>query len=192
MKRSLGQILYGYVFIFLAIRIGVDILADPIGYLLIAVGCLKLGENFKDGKTAASISFVLIPLSIPSVFIDMNLIDSGPWFYYSNALFAGEIILTFYLFRLLIKIAETISENDLAERTLRLFKIYIPANLLFLGLAAILTAFEFESLQVLSFVLLLIILVLNIAFILLLNAFRKIARDEKPPEMVIDEGSKGV
>lgn len=190
MKGSLGQILYGYVFIFLAIRIGIDILADPIGYFLIAAGCYKIGEVIEDGKLAAYISIGLIFISIPSVFIDFNLVDRGPWYYYSNFLFAGEIVLTFYLFRMLIKLAAKNGEMELSNRTQRLFNIYIPTNLLMLGLSAVMIAFVYESLQVLAFLLIIILLVLNIAFILLLNAFRKAAKEEEPLAIELGEGSK--
>ena len=187
MKGSLSQILYGYVFIFLAIRVGVDILADPIGYFLIAAGCYKLGEVFNDGKIAAYIAIALIFFSVPSVFIDFNLIESGPWYYYSNFLFTGELVLTFYLFRMLKKIAERNGEQGLAQRTQRLFNIYIPANLLLLGLGAFLTVFVFENLQILAFLLVIMLLILNIAFLILLNAFRKAVRDDEPKMISTEE-----
>ncbi|HSJ36668.1 MAG TPA: hypothetical protein VK945_00465 [Planococcus sp. (in: firmicutes)] len=192
MKRSLGKILYGYVFIFLAIRVGVDILADPIGYFLIAAGCYKLGEVFNEGKIAAYISIALIFFSVPAVFIDFNLVESGPWYYYSNFLFTGELVLTFYLFRMLKKIAERNGEHGLAQRTQRLFNIYIPVNLLMLALSAFLTVFAVENLQILAFFLVIILLVLNIAFLILLIAFRKAVRDDKPPLILTEEGSKSI
>ncbi|WP_422122845.1 hypothetical protein DHX103_14015 [Planococcus sp. X10-3] len=191
MKGSLGQILYGYLFIFLAIRVGVDILADPIGYFLIAAGCYKLGEEFNDGKTAAYISIALIFFSVPSVFIDFNLVESGPWYYYSNFLFTGELVLTFYLFRLLKQLAERNGEQGLAQRTQRLFNIYIPANLLMLGLSAFLAVFAAENLQILAFVLVIILLILNITFLILLSAFRKALKDDKPEMISIEELEKG-
>lgn len=190
MKKSLSQILYGYVFIFLAIRIGVDILADPIGYLLIGVGCLKLGDKFADGKKAAYIAIVMIFLSFPSVFMDFNLVESGPWYYYSHGLFAGELIMTFYLFRLLKMMAEKFGESDLVDRTQFLYNIYIPTSLLMLGLSAFYTATAMRGLEEVFFVLVLILLILNIAFIILLNAFRKAAKEEKPLVLDLEEGSK--
>lgn len=192
MKGSLGQIFYGYLFIFLAIRIGVDILADPIGYFLIAAGCYKLGELFFVGKTAAYISIALIFFSVPSVFIDFNLVESGPWYYYSNFLFTGEIILTFYLFRLLIKLAVKNGEHGLAQRTQRLFNIYIPANLLLLGLSAFLVVFAAENLQIVAFILMIILLILNIAFLILLNAFRKAVKNDEQLLVLNEEGSKPI
>lgn len=190
MKKSLRQILYGYVLIFLAIRIGVDILADPVGYFLITLGCLKLGERYIDGKKAAYIAITMIFLSVPSVFIDFNLVETGPWYYYSNGLFAGELIMTFYLFRLLKLLAEALGETDLKDRTQFLYNIYIPASLLMLGLAAFYTATEMRSMEEVFFVLVLILLILNIAFILLLNAFRKAAKDEEPLALELGEGSE--
>lgn len=190
MKKSLSQILYGYAFIFLDIRIGVDILADPVGFLLIALGCLKLGEKYADGKKAAYIAIAMILLSIPSVFIDFNLVETGPWYYYSNSLFMGELIMTFYLFRLLKRLAEAFGENELKDRTQLLYNIYIPATLLMLGLAAFYTATEMRSMEEVFFVLVLILLILNIAFILLLNAFRKAAKEEETLAFELEEGSK--
>lgn len=187
MNNSLTKILYGYVFIFLSIRIGIDILADPIGYFLIAVGCYKIGEHFMDGKIAAYLAFGLLFLSFPTVFIDLNLVESGPWFYYGNVLFTGEIVLTFYLFRMLLSIAESNRNSPLKERTQRLFNFYMPANLLLLALTAILIVFEIESIQFLAIVLLLILLGLNIALLFLVNAFRKAVRDEEPPSIAFKE-----
>lgn len=190
MKKSLSQILCGYVFIFLAIRIGVDILADPVGYLLITIGCLKLGEKYADGKMAAYIALSMILLSIPSVFIDLNLVENGFWYYYSNGLFAGELIMTFYLFRLMKRLAEADGQTDLKDRTQFLYNIYIPTSLLMLGLAAFYTATGMRSMEQVFFVLVLILLILNIAFIFLLNAFRKAAKEEKPLTFELGEGSK--
>lgn len=190
MKKSLSQILYGYVFILLDIRIGVDILADPVGYLLIALGCLKLGEKFADGKLAAYIAITMIFLSIPSVFIDFNLVENGSWYYYSNGLFVGELVMTFYLFRLLKLLAEAAGQTDLKDRTQFLYNIYIPASLFMLGLAAFYTATEMRSMEEVFFVLVLILLILNIAFILLLNAFRKAAKEEEALVLDLGEGSK--
>ncbi|WP_033543993.1 hypothetical protein [Planococcus sp. CAU13] len=189
MKNSLRQILYGYVFIFLAIRIGVDLLADPIGYFLIAAGCFKIGGRFFDGKIASYIANGLLFLSFPSVFIDFNLIESGPWYYYSKMLFAGEIVLTFYIFRMLKAVAQFNVNIRLEERTQRLFNVYIPASLLMLAFTGVLIAFEFEFMQVLSFALLLFLLGLKIAFLFLLNAFRKNTTDEKRPVITFGEGS---
>lgn len=189
MEKALGQILYGAVFIFLAIRIGVDLLADPIGYLLIAAGCLKLSKEYTDGKIASTISMVLIFLSIPSVFIDFNLVESGPWYYYSNFLFAGEMVLTFYLFRMLKNIAEKAGRKDLADRTRRLFQIYIPASLLMLVLGAIGIILGSDYLEMLAFTLVILLLILNIAFIVLLVAFRRMARKKTPPLVLIKQES---
>src|SRR5690606_19198894 len=113
----------------------------------------------------------------------------GPWNYYSNLLFAGEVVLSFYLFRMLMNIAEAKGKWALKERTLRLFRIYIPANLLMLALGAVLTVFSFESLLILSFILVIGLLVLNIAFIFLLAAYRKMARESLPPLIILKDGS---
>lgn len=162
-------------------------MADPIGYFLIAVGCYKIGEHFVDGKIAAYLSFGLLFLSFPTVFIDLNLVESGPWFYYGNMLFTGEIVLTFYLFRMLQSISESNGNSPLKERTQRLFNFYMPANLLMLAVTAFLIVFEIESIQFLAIVLLLILLGLNIAFLFLVNAFRKAVSDEKPPSIEFKE-----
>lgn len=191
MKGSLSQILIGSIFIFLAIRVGVDLLADPIGYFLIAAGCYKLGEVFKDGRVAAYIAMGMIFFSMPSVMIDFNLVDSGPWYYYSNFLFAAELVLVFYLFRMLKEIAVKGGDNALEGRTRRLFNIYIPANLLMLGLGAVMAVYYSDSLQILAFILVIALLVLNIAFLLLLNAFRKSVKEDKPAMISIEEAERG-
>ena len=180
MERALSRILYGMVFIFLDIRIGVDLLADPIGYLLIAVGCLKLSEKYADGKSASIFSTILIFLSIPSVFIDFNLIQSGAWHYFSNFVFAGEVVLTFYLFRMLREIAEKAVRKDLADRTRRLFNLYIPLSLLMLAMGAVGMVSGSDYFRMLLIALVILLLILNIAFIILLAAFRKMARKKIP------------
>lgn len=189
MKTAWKQIFYGYLFIFLAIRIGIDLLADPIGYFLIAVGCYKIGEQFLDGKLAAYIATGLLFLSFPSVFIDFNLVESGPWYYYSNMLHAGALAMTFYVFRMMKGAAQFHVNIGLEERTQRLFNLYIPAGLLSLAFSGVLIVFEFEFMQVLSFALLLILLGLKIAFLFLLSAFRKKITDQRRPVISFGEGS---
>lgn len=191
MKGSLSQIFYGFIFIFIAIRVGVDLLADPIGYFLIAAGCFKLGQVFEGGKAAAYVAIGLIFFSMPSVIIDFNLVDSGPWYYYSNFLFAAEVVLTFYLFRMLKQIAEMTGEKKLAERTRRLFNIYIPTNLFMLGLGAVMAVVESDNLQILAFLLVIGLLILNIVFLFLLNAFRKAVKEEKTARISFEEAKRG-
>lgn len=190
MKGSLSQILVGSIFIFLAIRVGVDLLADPIGYFLIAAGCFKLGEVFKDGKVAAYLAMGMIFFSMPSVLIDFNLVESGPWYYYSNFLFAAQIVLIYHLFRMLKEIAVSVGDSALEGRTRRLFNVYIPANLFMLGLGAVMAVFYWDNLQILAFVLVIGLLVLNIAFLLLLNAFRKSVKEDKPAMISIEEAER--
>lgn len=189
MNTAWRQILYGYIFIFLDIRIGIDLLANPIGYFLIAVGCFKIGERFYDGKIASFIATGLLFLSLPSVIIDFNLAESGLWYYYSNMLHAGALILTFYVFRMMKAAAEFHVNIGLVERTQRLFNLYIPASLLSLAFSGALIAFAIEFMQVLSFALLLLLLGLKIAFLFLINVFRKKLADEKQPVITFGEGS---
>lgn len=191
MKGSLSQIFYGSVFIFIAIRVGVDLLADPIGYFLIAAGCFKLGEAFEDGKIAAYIASGMILFSMPSVVIDFNLVDSGPWYYYSNFLFTAELVMVFYLFRMLKEIAITTGEKALEGRTRILFNIYIPANLVMLGLGAVMAVIGSDNLEVLAILLVIALLILNIAFLILLNAFRNTVKEEKQVMISIEEMERG-
>lgn len=89
-----------------------------------------------------------------------------------------------------MKLAAENGEMGLFNRTQRLFNIYIPINLLMFGLSAVMIAFVNESLHILAFLLIIVLLMLNIAFIFLLIAFRKAVKDEKPLTFELGEGSK--
>ena len=79
MNKALQLIFWGYVFIFFRIHIGIDLLADPIGYLLLFSGCSKLVDVYPIAKKAKFIGLVGAFVSLPSVFVNLSDPTSSIW-----------------------------------------------------------------------------------------------------------------
>ena len=186
MQKSLAYIFWGYLLVFLAIRIGIDFFADPVGYLLIANGSLAIAANHQAARKAGFVAIVLCVLSVPTVFMDLNLAEYGGWFYYSNLLFAGKIVLTFYLFHMLKEIAEADGTGLLADRTKRVYAFFMSTNLAMLAFTAVHLVVESTFLETIAFLLLLLVLISNISFLLLIRTFRK--KEDRKTILIENEG----
>ena len=74
MKSALNLVFWGYLLVLLRfeILIEIDILLDPVGYLLIALGCFGLREHYPIAQKAGVMAVGMIFVSIPTVFVNLN------------------------------------------------------------------------------------------------------------------------
>lgn len=97
MNKALRLIFWGYPFIFFRIQIGIDLLADPIGYYLIYSGGRLMTKHFHVAKKVEIVSFIGMLISLPGVFVNLSeAIDVG-WMSYTQGLFVWKVIVVYYL-----------------------------------------------------------------------------------------------
>jgi len=182
MKQALNKIFWGYILVLVEIHIvAIDILPDPVGYILIVSGATLLIQDFPVAKKARNLAVILIFVSLPTVIIQQHIdyfLLGQPslfhgWSVYSTGLGLVKIILVFYIFQLLMSIVKTSGNQALLTRTSRTFKVYITIMLA----GAITTPFslniagdELIWLTVLSGI---ISFIMEIVFLVLLRSIRK-------------------
>ena len=95
MYSGFTKLLWGFVFLFDFRLNGIDILPDPIGYLLIFLGMTSLMVFFKEFINVRWIAFVLIFTSIPSVVQEQGIaINSSSGLQLGQGYFLVMIITT--------------------------------------------------------------------------------------------------
>ena len=86
MKSALNLVFWGYLLALLRLEIGIDILPDPVGYFLIALGCFGLREHYPIAQKAGILAVGMIFMSIPTVFINLDEVSSLGWGAYTIAI----------------------------------------------------------------------------------------------------------
>lgn len=174
MKNAFTKIFFGYLISQIELHmVFIDLLPDPIGYFLIFLGVRDLLEGHPAGRKAANWALALIFISLPTVLIPMpssnGAIISEAGEIYHMGLPILQLILVFYLFQLLLEIAEKGFDLPLQNRTLKLFRFYIVWMLA----AQICGAFLLGSTgQIILFFLTLGSLLLKALFLMLVWRFR--------------------
>ncbi|WP_053362924.1 hypothetical protein [Bacillus sp. FJAT-27251] len=134
LQEGFQKIFWGWILVMIEIHfIAMDILPDPIGYLLIYFGLLLLMKEFPSGKKAKNLAVLLMVVSIPTIFIQNNQIGSGlifsGWFFYTNILEIFILVLAYFIFQLLISVASEKGNQELVDRTNSTFKLYMVSML---------------------------------------------------------------
>lgn len=117
------KIFWGFLLVFLDIRLfmPIDLFADPIGYFLIFSGVHLLVNDFPIGRKAKYLSITLSILSIPTLFYDKVDAGVGEYFSYLNwylsALGLAHYILIFFVFQLIVEIANRSKNENLIRRS---------------------------------------------------------------------------
>ncbi|WP_318614802.1 hypothetical protein [Sporosarcina sp. YIM B06819] len=173
MNKALRYLFWGYFFIFFRIQIGIDWLADPIGYLLIASGCLQLLQQYPQAKKARMVAMIGAVISIPAVFVNLSVPNLGMWESYSVLLFFLKLIIAYFLFTILKSIVNDYANQALIHRTKNVYSFYIAVHLASLLLMSF--SMNMPEYPWLTFVAALAIgtFIMDIAFLLLLGAIRR-------------------
>lgn len=180
MKKALNLIFWGYVLALLRVDIGIDILPDPIGYIMIANGCNKLYRSFTIAKFPRTIAVALIFISIPTLIVDVNQVTTIGWLSYAFVLAIGQLILVYYLFRLL---KAMIQENAiLIKRIDNTFIVYMIVNFIVLMHMSFSMNLPDHTFQTIGIVIILTALVMEIVFLVLINSIKR----EVPDELIIN------
>ncbi|WP_112179507.1 MULTISPECIES: hypothetical protein [Paraliobacillus] len=175
MRTAFHKIFWGFLLAVIEIHIYViDILPEPVGYFLIAGGLIWFKETYKEAKYAHQLAMILVVISIPSVFIQQQPIDQittfgSIWGAYGLLIQIVNLILVYFVFRLLVAIAIQKSANELARGTTILFKVYMVVMLL----AFILPLFSVNSQFIVSIAAYAVLggLVVEVVFLIWLRKF---------------------
>ncbi|MGM8215930.1 hypothetical protein ACLIA0_10200 [Bacillaceae bacterium W0354] len=129
MRRACILIIWGIIFTRVHIRLDViDVLADPIGYLFIFYGLGHLIQHHHLVARARNIAIVLCIAHIPHVFIPFESLQihiSSMWIFYNFTVQLVDLILFFYIFKIIIAILQDYNENELATRGNKIFLYYM-------------------------------------------------------------------
>ena len=128
MKSALNLVFWGYLLALLRFEIGIDILPDPVGYLLITLGCFGLREHYPIAQKAGMLAIGMIFVSIPTVFINLDEVNSFGWGIYTTVLLFSKLILVYFLFLTLKTIVKDYEHTALIDRTNTVFTFYITLN----------------------------------------------------------------
>ncbi len=179
MKKALNLIFWGYLLVFLRFEVAIDLLPDPLGYLLIALGCFKLANQFPISNNAAIFSIIMIFFSIPTIFLNVHEATDIGWEIYSMALMTLQLILVYFLFLILKAIVEDYANEILIKKTQRTFTIYIAINLAVLAFLSFSTNVFGIFWEVISIVLLVTGFIMEFVFLFLIRSIRRITSEEK-------------
>ncbi len=186
MRSAFSKIFWGYLMTLLEIHIQfIDILPDPIGYLLIFLGIQSLVEKYPIGNKAQVMAAILGVLSIPTVFINesnsMNPMEAPftMWWFYSEIMMITSLILAFFIFQLMLKIVQDYQNQELETYTSKFFKVYIWSNLALLILDSFFINLSSEVAVAFTVATVIFYITLEIMFLVLLRKYMKL--DDAPP-----------
>jgi hypothetical protein len=173
MKSSLNLVFWGYLFVLLHFEIGIDLLPDPVGYCLIALGCFGLREHYPIAQKAGVLAVGMIFVSIPTIFVNLDEVFSLGWSIYTPVLLFLKLILAYSVFLILKNIVEDYEHAALIYRTNTVFTFYISLNLLSLAFASFSMNVPVSFWIVVGTVLAFANFIMEIIFLVLIRAIRK-------------------
>ncbi|WP_188207277.1 hypothetical protein [Alkalibacillus aidingensis] len=178
MKYAFTLMFWGFIIVFLEIFIiSIDISPDPIGFFMIAVGLYHLESDYPIAKRGGLTAFILAALSTPSVFIannDLHEAITGGWFFYSTALTIMEVILVYFILKLMIEICKEFKLEELQNKYKTFLNWYVSVFIIVHLLSAFTLNVYSNTYGSLVIIFGLISLVFHIVFLVYLFKFRQI------------------
>ncbi|RPF50611.1 hypothetical protein [Aquisalibacillus elongatus] len=131
MRKSILLIFWGLIIVFFDFRINsFDLLMNPLGYILVASGLNDFSQNYQPAKTAKAFTYILVVVSIPQIIIDDATVISEYWNFYSSAVSILNIVLAYFIFLLLIELAQAYNQTELESRSKNTMKGYLITMIL--------------------------------------------------------------
>ncbi|TFB13377.1 hypothetical protein E3U55_16175 [Filobacillus milosensis] len=194
MRHAILQMFWGLMIVFFDFRFNsFDILMDPLGYIILAVGLGHFATLYKPAKTGQIISIILIVMSIPEVFIDTNVqpFMLGFWHFYFLAVSILSIVLTYFIFLLLIDLADAYNNQELKVRSEKTMKAYLIIMIAVMFFSTF--SINFRSLVALFIILAIVGFIAHIVFLVLLFKFRNLEdnNDENEPTLNHENSTEG-
>ncbi|BAQ09687.1 ABC-type sugar transport system, permease component [Bacillus sp. OxB-1] len=174
-NQAMRTLFWGYLFIFFRVQIGIDWLADPFGYIMIATACTKLSDAYPSAKKAGIWAAIGIFISLPGVFVNLTEQLFGWWGLYAYVLLFLKTIVAYYLFTVLLQVAGNLDNKSLVGRTQTVFRLHIGVHLAVLAVNSFSMNASGDAWMTVSFLLGIFLIVMDIAFLLLIGAIRRAA-----------------
>nr|WP_106783129.1 hypothetical protein [Lysinibacillus timonensis] len=179
MSKAFTKIFWGFLFIFLDIRLimPIDLFADPIGYFFIFSSIEMIYDDLQIGRKAKNVSLALAILSIPTIF-DLT-VDNGigqPLNWYMTGLGIAHFVLIFYIFQLIVEIAKKAGDEVFIRRSNNTCITYfIVTFIIYLWTSfAMNLSMHTDGFMTVSILLLIIGFIMGIVFLALIWSARKI------------------
>lgn len=173
MKKAINLLFWGYLFIFFRLELGIDILPDPLGYLIIATGCLTLRIQFPTATKVRAFAIAMIFISFPTIFINVHEQATILLKAYSMLLMMLQLILVYFIFILLKEIIADYDNPVLMKRIQHTFTIYIVIHLAFLASSTFTPNIAGDYWVMILSSLMFTAFILDVVFLILLRAVRK-------------------
>jgi hypothetical protein len=188
LREAFQKIFWGWILVFIEIHIiAIDILPDPIGYFLIYSGLLLLIDHFDAGTKAKNMAALLMLVSIPTIFIQngsVNQMGNGTflsgWSIYLNMMGIFNLILAYFIFQLLIRVASQNGNQLLLNRTNSTFKLYMISMLVITFFQPFAMNFSRDLITIYIILSSVYGLILQIIFLILIRNFSR-KDDSHPP-----------
>ena len=177
-RRGFKYMIIGFFFFFFYGNIFIDVLPDPVGYALIGSGIVKLGTGGIQTKKAGIIAYIMMILSIPTLFLPAEVFQemqtaSMGWFFYGFVISVGDLILMFFVFRLLLHEVEyPADQEENRNRVRKMMIIYMSIALSVTFLQPFLLNMEQNSALFLGIASIVLWLIVQIAFLILLRSLQ--------------------
>lgn len=201
MQKGFTKLFWGFLLILIEVHfLVIDILPDPVGYFLIYQGLNHLEDMFGEKNLSKPIAGSLVVISIPTIFIDQTkAIQTGfamqltGWSIYETFLSLAQLILTFYVFKILIKVARHIGDQELQATTDKIFRLYMIIMVTITFVQPFFMNMYGDVLSVIIIAAAITSLILDITFLVLLRKFRKseIKKDDSLETKKDRYGNKG-
>ena len=180
MKRlGFMNMIIGFLLILLDIHIFIDVLPDPVGYILIGIGVVKLGTGGLQAKRAEMTAYIMMVLSLPTLFLSSEVLQqmqsvSMGWVLYGFVMSIGDLILVYFVFRMLLHEVEyPINQEENHNRVRKMMIIYMSIALSITFLQPFLLNMEQDIAIVLGIMSIALFLFVHIAFLVLLRVLQK-------------------
>jgi len=178
MRVAFKYIIIGFLLILFDIHVFIDILPDPVGYLMIFIGTRKL--EFKGSSThpTSVVASILIFASLPTIFLDAQFfsqqVSIGEWWgIYRNVLSLLDIILVYFLFQLIKDVVKTLNSFELIRKTEKMYKWYMIVMLTVLFIQPFLLNINGQAAIGLMLLVVACALITQISFIFFLRNIQK-------------------
>lgn len=181
MKKAVNLLFWGYLFVLVRIEFGIDILPEPLGYFIIATGCTRLGKKYPAGQKAWAFATAMIFISFPTIFVNVHEQTHILLNAYSILLMMLQLIVVYFIFRLLKEIAADYEDSLLMKRTNRTFTIYMITHLIYLAASTFSPNLSGDTWMLFILSLMFISLIMDVVFLILVRAVRR-----KVPETFAD------
>lgn len=176
MRNAFKYILTGYILIFLDIHIFIDILPDPIGYIMILQGIRNIQFNESRLHPASIVATLLLFLSMPTVLINPQLYQNQTpewWGMFTTAMGVLDLILVYFLFQLIKRVVELLNSPELTIKTENTYKGYMVVMLSILFIQTFLTNLSEHTATGFTIFLVLAGVITQITFLVFLRTLQK-------------------